>query len=800
MGNKRKYIEKIIAERAKNEVEALAIRQEIGFPTPTVDLPNLKKDRLVLELVNRTNEATTIDLFGLPAGINPSQGIEYGDLFQTKYCSVVVPISELSLAQTYTINWNDEDGVPQTATTASLTGIDTLILELNAATSDAWGYYVDGTNYVIHKEPIDTWVYWTPPPTSTSGGTPTTLSTIPFTPTSGKKTIRATSGSNRLFLLQNNSLFSWAYPPSVVGSSLTVPLPFASSNVVAYDSTNSRVLVYGNNSFALYDDIPSAVPIASGTWLSVGTIATVNGLIWDAANQIWWAIGGETAPAQDNPIYIFDKDMVLLDTWTNPELLGIKLMRDVFGGQLIQPMPNGDIWTLSGRQLGGLATSGIYKIGGYNSNTQTIIKTVQTFYPSQASSVSFLNMKDATTDGTYLWGISGNSFGNLARFRYNLSNGDAVWVEDSGMQTLNGIYHSPSFDRIFIHTETNGNGIYGVYAFDDATLAIDSSDLVNNAFTSFTATFFWDETNQTAYKSNSAPQGFSGAVTTAPPTTIPSGSKEESFYTENEFIDLTADGTPNTYLFSCFDVIGGTGISVSETTGNIPYYELVNALRTNLEPYFFTDMTVYADNVAQANTPIEKVIRGAKGVERTTTNYPAILYQEQFVVQEPISIAPRALNEIDYRLNPFESVRIIINYTKGDLNAIAEILDVYVSQGIPFVVALDKLPSKVSEKEEEYLKTTLESIWSRKKRDLAAEGVEIDIESIFAPREIVEEKREVLGKKMSIVRKHLEEQKIKQAKMEEVSPSNIKKLIGDYIAKGGADEINDSYNYGDGSR
>ena len=46
MENKRNYIEEIIAENANNELEALAVRQEIGVPIPQADLPNLKKDRI----------------------------------------------------------------------------------------------------------------------------------------------------------------------------------------------------------------------------------------------------------------------------------------------------------------------------------------------------------------------------------------------------------------------------------------------------------------------------------------------------------------------------------------------------------------------------------------------------------------------------------------------------------------------------------------------------------------------------------------------------------------------------------
>jgi hypothetical protein len=158
--NKRKIVNDFISKTAKNKIEEYAIIEEIGEPSiPTDELPNLKKDRIVLELVNRTNSDSIIDLFGLPAGVNTSQGIDYGDLFETYYCEMTIPITELGTTQTYTINWLDEDLVAQSATTALVSNIDELISELIIVTNDNWGYYIDGTNYIVHKNPILTYVY-----------------------------------------------------------------------------------------------------------------------------------------------------------------------------------------------------------------------------------------------------------------------------------------------------------------------------------------------------------------------------------------------------------------------------------------------------------------------------------------------------------------------------------------------------------------------------------------------------------------------------------------------------------------
>jgi hypothetical protein len=122
-------------------------------------LPNLKKDRVVLELINRTNQDSEIDILGLPAGVNTAQGIDYGDLLETFYSSFTVPIAEFLAAQTYTVGWIDENQVVQSAITAICATIDQLITELIIVTNDNWGYYVDGDYYIIHKNPIETFVY-----------------------------------------------------------------------------------------------------------------------------------------------------------------------------------------------------------------------------------------------------------------------------------------------------------------------------------------------------------------------------------------------------------------------------------------------------------------------------------------------------------------------------------------------------------------------------------------------------------------------------------------------------------------
>ena len=113
-------------------------------------LPNLRKDRLVLELTNRTSSDQEIDLFALPKGINPSQGIEYGDLFITKFCQITVPTADFGSLKNWTVNWIDENGVAQTSS-FSTNVIGDLISELNNATGEQFTYVTSGSDYIISK-------------------------------------------------------------------------------------------------------------------------------------------------------------------------------------------------------------------------------------------------------------------------------------------------------------------------------------------------------------------------------------------------------------------------------------------------------------------------------------------------------------------------------------------------------------------------------------------------------------------------------------------------------------------------
>jgi hypothetical protein len=443
-------IEKFIEQNATNEMEAAAIReyaitQEIGLPTPYYDLPNLKQNRIVIELVNRTNQDQQIDLFQLPQGINPEQDLQYGELFETLYCEVSIPSTEFGAPTVWFIRWDEQDGTPRLEPTNPVTTPAQLITELISITGDNWDFRTVGSNVQFYKLPIDTWLYWNPP-----------------------------------------------------------------------------------------------------------------------------AIGA----------------------------------------------------------------------------------------------------------------------------------------------------------------------------------------------------------------------------------TPPAGTQPASFYTRQSMVFL---GTAiNTYNFSCYEVIGGTGISVTEVIGNLTYAELTQELRNNIEPYFFDTMTIYSDNISQANTPITKLSRGQAGNTRKLINNPAIVYQNKFVVTEQINVFAKTLNELQYTVRANNTLKIIITYTAGRLNYIAQTINAYIEDGIPFTKSLKQLEIEVSKKEKEYLENVLRKVWERKKKELAKENIEIEIENIFEPQEVIDAKKQIVfGEKMKAVKKLIEDDRYNSLKDPRVSDSNIKNIVANYASKNGSDEIYDPYSYMD---
>lgn len=806
MEKKKRIIERYIQKTAKNEIEEAALREEIGIPTPQRDLPNLKKDRIVLELVNRTNSESTIDLFGLPSGSNSSQNISYGDLFETKYSAASILITEFGAAQTYTINWVDEDGNPQTATTISLDNIDTLISQLILLTNDNWAYYTTATSYVIHKMPVDTWVYWSPVPNGTSS--PTVLSNITSAqPVPFGQSRQSFVYGNRQYCLQTDILSYFDYPntTSLLGSIDLGLSGFGGGGfqwIGGVDASNQLMCYdYNLNRIAVIDI--SGVPSVASALNGVGASGNWT---YDSNYNIWWSTGG-TGGASDNVLKVFDSTFAFIDFWAAGASLNLSPI--TFGENKVLINSPTDYWVLKGRQGSPAGTKGLQKFGGWDSLNNLIIQTTSTsiFFADSifAQTGQVLNLNDIPSvavrikdTNTFFIAILSIAIPTQCYIgTVNTDTAEQNWAfYDSDSLTITGdVYYSSQLDRIIAKMEYGGSLDDSIRTINYNTLEVDSGDLGASGY--FAGSLMYDESNNTIFRADNSPQGFYVTEPVGGTLPQPSGAESASFYTENAFTDITADTSTNVYQFSTYDVIGGTGISVTETTGNLTYAELVQALRTNIEPYFFQDMSIYADTISQANTPIKKVLRGMAGQSKTLFDNPTIFHQSKFVtLNNPISIAPKTLNEIDYSIGAFESVTIIINYTKGNLNAIAETLDDYIAEGIPFSVGINQLASAVSKEEEAYLKETLKAIWSRKKKEFKKDGIEIEIEHIFEPQEKINaEKKKVIGKKMQAIKKHIESQRLKDFNLENVSPNNIKRVVANYAAKGAADKMHDPYNY-----
>ena len=210
-------------------------------------------------------------------------------------------------------------------------------------------------------------------------------------------------------------------------------------------------------------------------------------------------------------------------------------------------------------------------------------------------------------------------------------------------------------------------------------------------------------------------------------------------------------------------------------------------------------MSVYTQNDSQANTPIIKVSRGAMGQSNTLINNPTIVTENNAIVLNvPINFLPQTINKLDYKIAAFNTVKIIINYTKGNLNAIAQTLNEYIEDGIPFSVGLNQLSENVSikENEKEYLKKVIYKMWKQKESELKKEGVEIEIENLFEPQAVIDKKKnKMIGEKMKAVESMMHKQKLKVSGLEGLSPNNIKRIVSNYAAKGKADKIHDPYNY-----
>jgi hypothetical protein len=820
----RRIIDEFIDKNAKNKLERKALMklaeiEEVGVPTPQRDLPNLKKDRLVLEIINRTNTSSTINLFGLPSGTNTSQGITYGDVFETIYSAVTIPIAIVGVSQTYTVNWTDADGVAQSGTTVAVANIDDLITELLLVTGDNFYYYTSGTNYVVHKQPINTWLYWTPPSTTVigtaltdslnqvGGSVPTTVKSIVsrvaaartfvYSLFEGLITYWESSDPTQKGQIDFDTLYSF-------GGAGTTSFMIYMSNIDNIACINYDTKVFLRNEF---DALGNPVNV-----VNTGFTQSSAGISWDSTNNLFWSSAGATGGA-NNDLYIYSIDGVLQDTWAAGTTLSLSANTASIGYSRIIINEAGvamGYWVLKGNNGSNFRFKSFVKIGGYDTATNTIVESTST-------TIDFL---DAISDQLGLTLVGGDEptfytrISDTNKFFVVISNNavanaNYIGTVDLDTQEQNWKYYSSNDLTIVgdVYYSTATDSVIAkvnylspnptVRAINYETLEINSLQLLNVSYDA--GAFYYEDYLGRLYLADNAPLGYGAAALSGGSASAPANSQPASFYSQNNFSDLIANTSAVTYSFQNYTVIGGTGISVTEIIGNLTYAEIVQELRSGIEPYYFGEMSIYADSDEQANTPIKKVSRGVMGNSKTLFNNPTIVYENNSIVlNTPINFLPQTINQLDYKLLPFTKVRIIINYTKGNLNAIAETLNEYLVEGIPFSVGLNQLADSVTIKKAEakYLENTLKEIWVRKKEELKLEGVQIEIDNLFESQAVINKKKEQLaGKKTQLVKSLLEQQKLEKMGLGGLSKNNIKRLVANYTAKGKADDINDPYNY-----
>ena len=824
----RKVIDEFIDKTAKNKLERKAIMElaeieEVGVPTPQRDLPNLKKDRLVLEVINRTNTSQTINLFGLPSGTNSSQNLSYGDVFETIYSAVTIPIATIGVAQTYTINWTDENGAAQSGTTVAVDNIDDLITELILATGDNLYYYTSGTDYVIHKQPISTWLYWTPPSSLVTGiaSTDTLNQLVNAVPTSAASITSYVSignGREYLYSLFDGDLFYWEVTQSLLKASYDLDVLYGfggigtRSFIQLLNGTLSNNLVCFNYDTKVFvRDSIDAFGVLTNE-VNTGFAQSSAGITYDNDNNILWSSGGAPAGV-NNDLFVYSQDGLLIDTWAANPSLALSTYPDSIGYSKIIVNEAGaaqGIWVLSGNNGSNFRFKSFIQIGGYDTVTSTIVQT-------RIKNIEFL---DSIFDQLGLTLVNGdeptfycrisdtNKFfvviSNLATPNANyigtvdLDTEEQNWKYYSGndLTVIGDVYYNEKTQCIIAKINYLGNPT--VRAINQNNLEIFSGKLLDVGYDA--GAFYNSSYKSQIFLADNAPViGYGIANLSGGLEAAPANSQPAAFYSQNNFADLIANTSALTFTFQNFTVVGGSGISVTEIIGNLTYAEIVQELRSGIEPYYFGEMSIYADSDEQANTPIKKVSRGVMGNSKTLFNNPTIVYENNsIVINTPINFLPKTINKLDYRLLPFSKVRIIINYTKGNLNAIAETLNEYLVEGIPFSVGLNQLADSVTIKKAEakYLEKTLKDIWLRKKEELKQEGVQIEIDNLFEPQAVIDKKKaKLMGKKTKLVKDLLEQQKVDEMGLGGLSKNNIKRLVANYTAKGKADEIHDPYNY-----
>lgn len=752
---------------------------------------SLVKDEIKVLLINRTDEDQVINLFALPSGVNSSQGITYGSLFTTKYCEVLIPISDFSASKSWTLNWLDAEGSPQTDSFASV-GISDFIFNLNQSSNDTFSYSEVGSNYKIYKTPIDTFVYFTgwQPPIGIDFDIPNGMTLFTSLGASGKRiteTLQSGSyfgsgnGTNKNgFWLGHQSgqiTFHTYAAPATVDTTRDTNALYGMANVtdLRYDSGSNQVILFNGQT-------PNG-QVAFVNLDATNTLDTLINLPSDYGRGVgyYWQSERLTISAFQgisvlSILYGIDETKSIvhqgqpLNTSGTTNLALCQLKENMSEDE------SGNLWIGNANQLTAIAENGVFKFSNgdlsqasdeilydtINGMPQLIYKPIcqylkgRIFVSGFNGSGTWIDVYDVNTKqlirSNFYTGRAIRSFSYVERY------GDYIaWSDTSSTDIL-----VTDFDGQVVQEEsTSGNGhhLYSLQGIgsENYILRLDAASTTLNTYIGAISGSSKSENN---------------------------GGKEEDFYTKNEFTDVVNNTDSLTYSFACYDVIEGTGISVEDVRGNLTYEELVQGLRNNATPYLFENISIGTQTLQQANMPITKIDRGVSGHTSLLIDNPAISpMQRQFKIQDyPINFLPKTISKLLYKVKANQSASITIEYSKGNLNAIVETIDAYVTNDVPLNVPLKQLVKDITDEQRDYIKEKLIAIAKRRNIENDIKEFSLKLDSILLDEDSINRDLEKLKKSQSEVVEMIKTRD-KEYLDSKKSKRNIRQIVEDYISK-----------------
>jgi len=752
---------------------------------------SLVKDEIKVALINRTDEDQVIDLFALPSGINPSQGIGYGDLFTTQFCEVLIPLTDFGSAKSWTINWFDQDDVAQTTTFTSTT-ISDFILNLNSASKENFGYSVEGAFFKIVKRPFDTFVYFSAwqAPVGVDFGTPSAI-TVPFALGSlnGVRLMEALNSTNYFgsgqatengyFTLSNSGYFSFyrysnpTSPFSTIDTNAAWGLSNPSS--VAYDSYNQNALIA---------DVD--LPNGSFAWIELDAFATPNTILnptgtqcrgavfyWDAAQT---TIGMNTGVSISSEVVSYDKDRNLIIQTQPLNVAGTTNISFSQTRESFSQDESGNAWIGNSSQIATGAEAGVFKFenGDISQATDEILYDTINGMPASTYKPVVQYIKGRI----FVAGIVGaGSYVDV----YDVQTKQLISSSLYSGRSIRSLSYAEVYGDYILWSDTSASNEVLVTDFDGQAVQIESFGSGNGYYIKYLQGS--GDNSFVRFSSNLTGSQIATAVSQSS-SSENKGAKEEEYYTKNKFVDVENNTDAVTYDFVCNTVIKGTGISVVDVRGGLTYEELVQGLRNNATPYLFETISIGTQSLQQANMPITKVNRGASGHTSKLIDNPVISpMQRQFKIQDyPINFLPKTISKLLYKVKANQGAVITIEYSKGNLNAIIETIDAYITHDIPLNVSLKQLVEDITEEQKDYIKEKLIAIAKRRGLEQDIKDFKIKLDSVFIDKDSIESDLEKLKESqvevIDSIRKSEEE--FIQSKR---SKRNIKSIVRNYISR-----------------